>query len=130
MDSTEISALLILIILFLGVFLFWLWNINKKRKIEKEIPSEIIEQFNEAERRYTENGGEDPYRIIKELGRDYSEIKKRESATTRGDKQITTTGIFQESGEQCELQNNSNPTLAVPKPTDSRDSSNIKRINA
>lgn len=56
----------------LVVLIAWLIHlIRKRRRKKKEIPQEVLEDFEEAERRLEESGGEkQPYTILWELARE------------------------------------------------------------
>lgn len=70
MTTTQI-ILYIVGTLLMAFILFWLYNRNKIAKLSSQIPTDVLETFNEAERRYKESGGQtNPNKILWDIGRE------------------------------------------------------------
>lgn len=66
MDNYIITLLLGLsiAIIILGIYLYYR---HKNKKLEENIPSDLLVKLDMAERRLIEDGKQDPYRILKEV---------------------------------------------------------------
>lgn len=72
---TIITAAIVLVIV--GIVFLIRWIINRRKK-KSELPQEILDDFEEAERRYKESNGEaNPYTILWQLSRDRQARNRR-----------------------------------------------------
>jgi hypothetical protein len=84
MNTMIIYIIGIFVLLLLGIW--FLIRITKRKKqraaLRKQIPTEVLEQFNELERRWLDsnkNGNNNPYSVIRQFAKDY---RARESIIT------------------------------------------------
>ena len=99
----EIGLLVILILICLGI---WFYFRLQDKKIKKLIPVEILNQFQEAERRLKEsNGNKEPYQILFELNRGATTgINKTSEGVSSEKSGIRNEGILAEPREQSNVQ--------------------------
>lgn len=97
MDLTTVIMIFAFLLLAWGIF--YIMMKIRNRMIDKNIPSNILEQFYEAERRYKLDGKSNPYQIIRDVKRDI------DSANTRA----RDTDLYAPTGKQSEFPF-SNPT--------------------